>query len=78
MNDRASRLGAAVRARRERLGLRQQDLADLAGCSTRFVHALESGKPSVRLDKLLDVFEALGLEVHVRRGSLGVSVEEPP
>ena len=60
-----------VRARRKSLRLTQQDLADLARCSARFVRALEAGKQTVRLDKLLDVLDALGLELtaQVRRTS---------
>jgi len=56
-----------VRDRRRSLRLTQDDLADLARCSPRFVRALEAGKTTVRLDKLLDVLDALGLELHVTR-----------
>jgi HTH-type transcriptional regulator / antitoxin HipB len=66
MHDRASSIGAiaaSVRARREALGLRQQEVADLAGVSTRFVHTLETGKPSVQLDRVLAVMHVLGLEL---------------
>jgi len=68
MSDRASigeRIGATVRARREELGLTQVELAELAGCSTRFVHTVEAAKPSLRLDKLADVLEVLGLDLVV-------------
>ncbi len=68
MNDRAStpdRVAALVRARREGLGLTQAELAELAGCSTRFVHTVEAAKPSVRFDKLLDVLDVLGLHLDV-------------
>ncbi|MBW2257786.1 MAG: helix-turn-helix transcriptional regulator [Deltaproteobacteria bacterium] len=71
MHDRTSELGHAVRARRERLGLRQEELAELARCSTRFVHTLETGKPTVRLDKVLAVLDALGLELYVGPKSIG-------
>ena len=52
-----------VRARRRELGLRQRDLADLAGTSERFIRELEHGKATVRLDKLIAVLDALGLEL---------------
>lgn len=71
MNDRSvelARLGTAVRTRRRSLDLRQRDLADLAGCSERFVHMLEHGKPTVQLAKLLDVLEVLGLGLLVGPG----------
>lgn len=44
-------LARSVEHRRKVLGLTQPALAGLAGCSERFVHELESGKPTVRLDK---------------------------
>jgi len=64
-------LGRQVRDRRKSLRLTQDDVADLAGCSTRFVRALESGKQTIRLDKLVAVLESLGLELRAipRRSS---------
>ena len=58
-----------------RLGLRQEELAELAGCSTRFVHTVEAGKQSLRLDKLIDVLAALGLGLVVRRSAPGIAAE---
>ena len=62
-------LGSAVLMRRRKLGLTQQGLADLCGVGVVFVYKLEQGKPTVRLDKLLDVLEALGLQLVVREGA---------
>lgn len=50
-----------LRARRKQLGLTQQDAAELAGVSVRFVHDCESGKASVQLDRVLAFAAALGL-----------------
>jgi y4mF family transcriptional regulator len=58
-------LATAVVERRKVLGLRQEDLADLAGVSLRFVQLVEAGKPSVRLDKVEAVLAALGLRLAV-------------
>lgn len=71
MSQRVDRLAKAVRERRAELGLRQADLARLGGCSRRFVHTLEQGKPTLRLDKLLDVLEVLGLGLSVVPGAGG-------
>jgi HTH-type transcriptional regulator / antitoxin HipB len=51
----------------------------LAEVSERFVYALEAGKPTVRLDKLLDVLDALGLHLVVARGASasGIVPETP-
>ena len=59
------RLAAAVRARRGDLRLSQQDLADMAGVSERFVRFVEQGKPSLRLDTLLALLDTLGLELQL-------------
>jgi len=62
-------LGTAVRTRRRKLGLTQQGLADLCAVGVVFVYELEKGKSTVRLNKLLDVLEALGLQLVVREGA---------
>ena len=59
-------LAHQVRARRKSLGLTQDELAELAGASARFVRALEGGKATVRLDKLVAVLDTLGLELSAR------------
>ena len=58
-------LGQHLKRRRRSLRLTQPGLASLAGCSERFVRELESGKPGVRLDKLQQVLDVLGLELHI-------------
>jgi HTH-type transcriptional regulator / antitoxin HipB len=75
---RTAMLSEAVRQRRRELGLRQAEVADLAGCSERFVHTLEHGKPSLRLDKILDVLEVLGmgLAVVAGRGRIVAAADE--
>jgi len=60
---------AIVRSRRRQLRLGQAELAELAGVSERFVYALESGKRSVQLDKVLAVLSALGLHLELHRGA---------
>ena len=72
MHDRSQALAEATRQRRRSLGLTQVELAELAGCSTRFVHMVEAGKATVRLDKVLDLLEVLGLELWVVRGGRGI------
>lgn len=59
-------LGALVRARRKRLALRQLDLAGLGHTGNRFIVELEGGKPTLQLQKVLDVVDLLGLELIVR------------
>lgn len=59
----AAQLGRTIAERRRHLGVTQQDLALLAGVSVRFLSSLERGKTTVRLDALLAVLDALGLEL---------------
>jgi y4mF family transcriptional regulator len=61
----AERLGAVVKSRRERLGLRQDELALTAGVSTRVVHQIENGKPTSRLDSVVPVLDSLGLSLEI-------------
>lgn len=59
-------LAKVVLRRRHELGLTQQEVAELAGTSTRFLVTLERGKTTVQLDKLDAVLDVLGLELVVR------------
>jgi HTH-type transcriptional regulator / antitoxin HipB len=59
-------LGALVRAQRQRLALKQLDIAGLGNTGNRFIVDLENGKPTVQLQKVLDIMDLLGLELVVR------------
>jgi y4mF family transcriptional regulator len=58
-------IGAVVRQARLAEGLRQDQLAAAAGVGLRFLVELERGKPTVRLDKVLAVLNALGCRLDV-------------
>lgn len=58
----------AVRTRRRALALTQIALAQLAGVGADFIYDVEQGKPTLRLDKLLDVLEVLGLQLRIESG----------
>lgn len=60
-----TQLGAAVRLARERLNLTQAALAKRAAVGLKFLYELESGKDTLRADKVLDVLSVLGLELVV-------------
>jgi y4mF family transcriptional regulator len=59
-------LGGLLRERRKLLKLKQTDLAGIGNTGNRFIVDLENGKPTVQLQKVLDVLDLLGLEVIVR------------
>ncbi|MCP9781582.1 helix-turn-helix transcriptional regulator [Cyanobium sp. To12R1] len=58
-------LGAALRVARKTLRLTQADLALAAGVGLRFVVELEAGKPTVQLERVLRVIDALGGTLHL-------------
>jgi y4mF family transcriptional regulator len=62
----SAELGAIVRQRRKQLALKQLDVAGLGNTGNRFVVDLENGKPTVQLQKVLDLMDLLGLEIVVR------------
>lgn len=58
-------IGRVTRQTRLAQGLRQDQLAAAAGVGLRFLVELERGKPTVRLDKVLAVLDALGCRLEV-------------
>jgi len=54
--------------RRKSLAYALITLALIANVAVRSVHRVEQGEPRVRLDVLLRIAHALGLELDVRRG----------
>lgn len=56
-------LGLTLRTARKQLGLTQSQLALAAGVGLRFIVDLEAGKPTLRLEQVLRVIDALGGEV---------------
>ena len=59
--DHALWLGSRIRARREAMHLRLDDLAAATGVGRRFLHDLETGKPTCQLGKALAVAAAVGI-----------------
>ena len=65
--DSAAALGRIVRNQRHESGLRQIDLAGIGNTGNRLIVDIEKGKPTVQLQKVLDVLDLLGLELIVRQ-----------
>lgn len=59
-------LGAAVRGRRTELKLTQEELADVARVTLRFVSELERGKESAQFAGIRRVLAALGLDLYLK------------
>jgi y4mF family transcriptional regulator len=58
-------LGNALRQARKQLGLTQSQLALASGVGVRFIVDLEAGKPTLRLENILRVVNALGGELQI-------------
>lgn len=58
-------LGDAIRQARKQLGLTQSQLALASGVGVRFIVDLEAGKPTLRLENILRVLNALGGELQI-------------
>jgi len=54
---------ATVKARREMLGVTQEQLADLSGIGLRTLKQFESGRGNPTLDTLKKIGDVLGLEL---------------
>jgi transcriptional regulator with XRE-family HTH domain len=64
----AQQLGRRIREERRRQDLDQRTLALVANVAVRSIHRVEHGEPRVRLDVVLRIALALGLELEVHRG----------
>lgn len=58
-------LGDTLRVARRQLGLTQPQLALAAGVGVRFIVDLEAGKPTLRLENVLRVIDALGGKIQL-------------
>ena len=65
----ATQIGAIIRRARRKAGISQTELGIRVGLRQATISRLERGEPAMRLQTLLDVLSALGLEILIdRRG----------
>src|SRR5207244_597360 len=62
-------LAAAVRGRRQELGLNQAELANRAGVSRKWIYEFEAGKPTAALGLVLRVLDELGFQLELRQSA---------
>lgn len=58
-------LGRLARGARQQGGYGLRELAPIANTGTRFLSEFERGKPTTRLDKVMDTLHAVGLDLAV-------------
>jgi y4mF family transcriptional regulator len=63
-------LANLIKQKRKKLKLTQVDLAQKAGVGLRFLRELESGKTTLRMDKVNQVLNLLGYELTAARKQL--------
>ena len=68
MNSKAINL--EIKDLRRKLGLTQIEFAKRAGIGLRFLRELERGKTTVRLDKLNQVLDFLGIHLELKRNEI--------
>ena len=56
-------ISSTLKSLRKEYGLTQVDLAMKSGVGLNFVRELEQGKPTVRMDKVAQVFDLFGSEL---------------
>jgi y4mF family transcriptional regulator len=59
-------LGRIIKQKRKDDGLTLEEAAAVCGVSYAFLSALENGKETVRLNKVLQVIRCLGIELEAR------------
>lgn len=62
-------LGALIRRTRKAQGLSQKEVAGIGRTGNRVIVDIESGKPTVQLQKVLDLLDLLGLQLTVKTKS---------
>ena len=60
-------LAKFVKKRRKEMGLTQKEIAEHAGVGIRFVRELESGKATLRMDKVNQILALFGHELGVKK-----------
>jgi len=60
-------INTQIKNLRKKLGLTQIDFARRAGVGLRFLRELEKGKATIRLDKLNQVLDFLGVHLELTR-----------
>lgn len=58
-------IGRLIAERRGLLNLKQHDLAEMTGITTKTIYLIENGKGNPSLDTLREILDVLGLDIFV-------------
>ncbi|MCX6207825.1 MAG: helix-turn-helix domain-containing protein [Bacteroidetes bacterium] len=59
-------IGQLIQQRRIGLSLKQEDLAEMTGITTKTIYSIENGKGNPSISSFSKLFEVLGLEMMVQ------------
>jgi len=59
-------MGKSIKFRRESLNLRQEDLAEMSGITTKTIHLIETGTGNPSIETLEKLVNVLGMELLVQ------------
>lgn len=63
----AASIGPAIRDYRQKAGLTQQQLADMAGLHRSYISELEQGKQTEQVRRILHLFKLLGVRATLQK-----------
>ena len=72
----AEDIGRIIKQKRKDDGLTLKEASTICGVSYAFLSALENGKETVRLNKVLQVTRGLGIELAARQRTQAASADE--
>ena len=56
-------IGLLIKEKRKRINMTQKEAASIAGVGVRFLSELENGKPTLEIDKVLNVARLFGMDI---------------
>lgn len=59
-------IGQLIQKRRDSLQIKQEDLAELSGITTKTIYMLEKGKGNPSFSTLVQILQVLGLEMTIQ------------
>lgn len=66
-----------IKDSRKSIGLTQVEFARRVGVGLRFLRELEQGKPTVRMDKLVQVLDFLGYHLEIKKNDPQPTIKHP-
>lgn len=56
-------IGLLIKEKRKKINMTQKEAASIVGVGVRFLSELENGKPTLEIDKVLNVARLFGIDI---------------